>query len=439
MRLYGIIEKIFMFFSSKTNIRSVQAREILDSRGNPTVACRVTLAGGASAEANVPSGASTGSHEALELRDGGKRYRGKGVLKAVQYVREQIEPVLKGVDARRQQDIDHVMGELDGTENKGKLGANAILAVSLATAQALAIQRKLPLWKSLRETFHFSKKAQLPLPMMNVLNGGAHANWSLDVQECMIVPLQSKMTERVRVGAETFHALQQLLKQQGFATTVGDEGGFAPKLPNVEAAFELLVKAIKKAGYRPGKDIALATDVASSEFYDAKKNMYVMKTEGKRYSAAQLLERYQDWVKKYPLISLEDPFAEDDWGAWKKTVLVLGQKKGSTGKRTMLVGDDFFVTNVERLQRGIQEKAATAILIKPNQIGTLTETIDAIKMAQAAKFAVIISHRSGETADTTIADLAVACGAEFIKTGSLSRSERVEKYNRLMEIETREM
>ncbi len=416
-----------MFFSSK--IKSIVAREILDSRGNPTVACRVTLQSGASAEAKVPSGASTGSHEALELRDGGKRYGGKGVLKAVNNVNKEIAPLLTGVDATRQQDIDHVMIELDGTKNKSRLGANAILSVSLATAEALAKHRNIPLWKSLRRTYGFKKKASLPVPMMNVLNGGAHADWSLDVQECMLLPLQPKFSERLRAGTETFHVLAKLLKQNGFATTVGDEGGFAPKLQKVENAFELLLRAIKTAGYKPGRDIALATDVASSEFYDAKKKKYVFKAEGgTEYTAEQLLKRYQAWQEKFPLKSIEDPFAEDDWEAWKKAVPALK-------KKSLLVGDDFFVTNIERLKRGIEQKAATAILIKLNQIGTLTETVDAIEMAQAAKFAVIVSHRSGETDDTFIADLCVACGAEHIKTGSLSRSERVEKYNRLLAIE----
>ncbi|MBI4138539.1 phosphopyruvate hydratase [Candidatus Uhrbacteria bacterium] len=413
-----------------SRIASVTAREILDSRGNPTVACRVTLSSGASAEAKVPSGASTGSHEALELRDGGKRYGGKGVLTAVKNVNTRIAPVLRGVDASRQQDIDHVMCEQDGTPNKASLGANATLAVSLAVAQALAVHRNMPLWKSLRHTFHFSKKAALPIPMMNVLNGGAHANWSLDVQECMLLPRQRLFRERVRAGAETFHALAKLLKERGFTTTVGDEGGFAPKLKNVEEAFDLLLLAIKKAGYKPGKDIALATDVAASEFYDSKKKRYVFRAEGgTEYRSAELLKRYERWQTAYPLLSIEDPFAEDDWAAWRAAVPALR-------KKSLIVGDDFFVTNVKRLDRGIREKAATAILIKPNQIGTLTETVDAITMAQQAKFSVVISHRSGETDDATIADLAVASGAEHIKTGSLSRSERVEKYNRLLAIES---
>ncbi|MCC7357731.1 phosphopyruvate hydratase [Candidatus Uhrbacteria bacterium] len=418
-----------MFSSSK--IKTIVAREILDSRGNPTVACRVRLASGATFEAKVPSGASTGSHEALELRDGGKRYGGKGVMKAVKHVNEIIAPVLRGIDASRQQDLDHVLIELDGTENKVTLGANAILAVSLAIAQAMAQHRRIPLWQSLCKTFQFDKKPNLPVPMMNVLNGGAHADWSLDVQECMILPRQKTMAERVRAGAEIFHVLAGLLQSKGFATTVGDEGGFAPKLQNVEQAFEILIHAIKKAGYKPGKDVALATDVASSEFYDAARDLYVFRAENRQMTSSELLQRYASWQKTYPLMSIEDPFAEDDWQSWKKAVPILK-------KKSLLVGDDFFVTNVERLKKGIEEKAATAILIKLNQIGTLSETVETIQTAQAAKFAVIISHRSGETDSTFIADLSVACGAEYIKTGSLSRSERVEKYNRLMEIE-REM
>ncbi|MCW1892475.1 MAG: phosphopyruvate hydratase [Candidatus Uhrbacteria bacterium] len=413
---------------STTAIKSIVAREVLDSRGNPTVACRVTLKSGATAEAMVPSGASTGAHEAIELRDGGNRYRGKGVLKAVKNVNNIIAPELKGMDATKQRALDGLMIQMDGTKNKSKFGANAILSVSLALAQAVAVHRRMPLWKSLRKTYSFSHKPSLPVPTMNVLNGGEHAGWSLDVQECMIVPQMKKMTDRIRAGAETFHVLAKLLKAKGYATTVGDEGGFAPKLKNVEEAFELLVQAIREAGYQPGKDIALASDVASTEMYDANKQIYNFRTEGKSFTAAELLKRYQEWQKKYPIVSLEDIFAEDDWEGWKKSVPVLG-------KKCALVGDDFFVTNVERLSRGIKEKAANAILIKLNQIGSLTETVAAIEMAHKAGFAVSVSHRSGETADTTIADLAVASGAAYIKTGSLSRSDRVEKYNRLLAIE----
>jgi enolase len=414
----------------KYNIHSVTAREILDSRGNPTVACSVVLKGGASAEAKVPSGASTGSHEALEMRDGGKRYGGKGVLKAVTNVNKKIYPILQGLDVRKQKDIDRIILELDGTENKKKLGANAILAVSLACAQAHAVAAERPLWQILRDIYAFPKGPSLPTPTMNVLNGGAHANWSMDIQECMIVPEQKTMRERIRAGAEVFHALKKILVENGYSISVGDEGGFAPKLREVEDAFEMLKEATKKAGYNFGKEIALATDVASSEFYE--KGVYYLKAEGKKYSALELQARYLNWVSKYPFVSIEDPFAEDDWESWKKIMPKIG-------KKCRIVGDDFFVTNVKRLQKGIKEKAANAILIKPNQIGSLTETAEAIILAHENGFATSISHRSGETADTTIADLAVACGSEFIKTGSLSRSERVEKYNRLMEIEEREL
>lgn len=414
-------------------IQSVKAREILDSRGNPTVACRVTLRSGASAEAKVPSGASTGSHEAWELRDGGSRYGGKGVLKAVASINKKMAPILKTIDVRRQKDIDQVMLELDGTPNKKKLGANALLAVSLACAQAHAVQAKKPLWQILRKIYNFPHQAGLPIPTMNVLNGGAHAGWSLDVQECMIVPRQKTMRERVRSGAEIFHVLQSRLVKMDFPTTVGDEGGFAPKLKNVEAAFDLLIEAVRQAGYKPGKEVFLATDVAASEFYDSATAEYVFKAEGgKRLSSEKLLLRYLDWQKKYPLISLEDPFAEDDWAAWSGSFARLAKKSD-------IVGDDLLVTNVTRIEKAIHEKACNAVLIKVNQIGTLTETASAIIMAHKNGFATSISHRSGETDDTTIADLAVACGSEYIKTGSLSRSERVEKYNRLLEIEENEM
>ncbi len=416
-----------------TNIKSVIAREILDSRGNPTVAARVTLQSGASAEAKVPSGASTGSHEALELRDGDKkRYGGKGVLKAVKNVNTLIAPKLKGMNAERQRDIDHAMLKLDGTKNKSKLGANATLAVSLAVAEALAIHRNMPLWKSLRKTFDFHRAARLPYPTMNVLNGGAHADWSMDVQECMIVPKQKKFADRIRAGSEVFHALAKILKAEGFATTVGDEGGFAPKLGTIENAFTVLVSAIKAAGYKPGVDIVLATDIAASEFYDKKAELYRLKTEGHTYTSDELLERYIQLQKDFPVESIEDPYSEDDWRAWTKALPKLK-------KKSVIVGDDHFVTNITRLKRGIEEKSASAILIKFNQIGTLTETVDAINLAHENGMKTSISHRSGETSDTFIADLAVACGSEYIKTGSLSRSERVEKYNRLLEIAENEI
>lgn len=428
--IFGIgraILPLSMFFS-RAKIASVQAREVLDSRGNPTVACRVTLKSGATAEAKVPSGASTGSHEAWELRDGGSRYGGKGVLKAVKHVNEVIAPVLRGVSVLRQEDIDHVMIELDGTPNKKKLGANALLAVSLACSEVAAVERRLPLWRSLRETFAFVQAPALPLATMNVLNGGAHAHWSMDVQECMIVPKQKTMRDRIRAGAEIFAALRALLADEGYATTVGDEGGFAPRLPTVEHAFDLLAQAIKKARYKLGKDVSFAVDVASSELYDAKKKQYEFRAEGHRFTADALLKRYLAWQEKYPFESIEDPFAEDDWRAWSNALPVLG-------KKSAIVGDDFLVTNVARLKQAIDQHAASAILIKVNQIGTVTEAVEAITMAHRAGLKTSISHRSGETSDTFIADLAVACGSEYIKTGSLSRSERVEKYNRLLEIE----
>ena len=416
-----------MFFSG-AKISALHAREILDSRGNPTVSCRVTLRSGASASASVPSGASTGSHEAFELRDGGKRFGGKGVLKAVKHIQEDIAPVLHGISVFRQEDIDHVMIELDGTSNKKRLGANAILAVSLACARAASAERRIALWRSLRETFSFVHEPSLPIATMNVLNGGAHANWSMDVQECMIVPTLPSFSERLRAGAEIFAHLRALLAEEGFATTVGDEGGFAPRLPNAEHAFDLLTQAIKRSSYKLGKQVLFAVDVASSELYDAKKKAYVFRAEGKTYTAQQLLKRYLTWQERYPFISIEDPFAEDDWTSWKQALPLLG-------KKSAVVGDDFLVTNVDRVKRAIDERAANTLLVKVNQIGTLTEAVSAITMAHEAGWKTSVSHRSGETADPFIADLAVACGSEFIKTGSLSRSERVEKYNRLLEIE----
>lgn len=405
-------------------ITKIKAREILDSRGNPTVEAEV-FAGDFCGIASVPSGASTGTHEALELRDNDKkRYKGKGVLHAVKNVNTKIAKHLKGMDVRKQKEIDRIMLELDGTKNKSKLGANAILAVSLACARAGAKARKLPLYKYINKTFGF-KKMNLPQPMMNILNGGVHANWAADFQEFMILPHAKKMSEQVRMGAEIFQTLRGVLKTRGLAVQVGDEGGFAPSLRSNEDGFKLIIEAIKKAGYKLGKDVELAIDAAASEFYKAKK--YKLTKDKKTLTAEKLLAYYNKMIKKYPLISIEDGFSEDDWEAWK-----LAAKKM---KKVMQVGDDLFVTNTERLQKGIDEGVANAILIKLNQIGSLTETIEAIKLAQKNKYNVIISHRSGETSDTFIADLAVGTGAEFIKTGSLSRSERVSKYNRLMEIE----
>ncbi len=410
-------------------IKSITAREILDSRGNPTVEARVTLTSGVTAVASVPSGASTGSHEALELRDGGKRYGGKGVLKAVANVNGAIVRALKGKDVRQQRALDAIMLRLDGTKNKSKLGANAILAVSLACARTAALASKLPLYRYLRKTYNLKPKTYtLPLATMNVLNGGVHAGWSVDFQESMIIPRQTTFRERVRCGAEVFHALKNILKEKGFATTVGDEGGFAPKLKKNLETFALIADAIKKSGYRLGTDVGIGMDPASSEFFDPKTKQYVLKADKKKFTAAEMVEYYTALLKKYPILFLEDGCAEDDWDGWKLLTKTLSAK-------VSLVGDDLFVTNVERLQKGIDTGVANAILIKVNQIGSLTETIDAICLAQAHGYKVAVSHRSGETADTFIADLAVAVNADYIKTGSLSRSERLEKYNRLMEIE----
>jgi len=404
-------------------ITKIQAREVLDSRGNPTVEAKVFI-GTAFSRAMVSSGASTGTHEALELRDGGKRYNGKGVLRAVENINIKIARKLKGMDVCNQKKIDEMMLKLDGTKNKSALGANAILAVSLACARAGAEAHKIPLYKYINKTFSFGKMT-LPTAMINILNGGRHANFAADFQEFMILPKASKFSERVRIGSEVFHALKDILKKKKMSVGVGDEGGFAPLLPSNEDGFKFILEAIKKAGYQPGKNVNLAIDAAASEFYKNKK--YNLQRDGKILNAEDLLVYYKKIVKKYPLILIEDGFAEDDWSAWQKWRLAM--------PGTMQVGDDIFVTNTERLQKGIDMKVANAILIKVNQIGTLSETIDAIQLARKNKYKIIISHRSGTTCDTFIADLAVAVGAEYIKTGSLSRSERVSKYNRLMEIE----
>lgn len=411
-------------------IESIHAHEILDSRGNPTLEVTVLLDNGVSGSASVPSGASTGSHEALELRDGDKkRYGGQGVLKAIKNVHAKIAPALIGMDASAQRELDSRMIFLDGTANKAKLGANAILGVSLACAHAAAKASGLPLYAYLRRAFDLRHKTyKMPTPTMNILNGGAHAGWILDFQEFMIVPKQKKFRERVRCGSEVFHALGRLLKKKGFSTLVGDEGGFAVKLAKNEEALKMIVQAIKDAGYVAGKDVVLAMDPATSELYDAKTKRYGLKVDGVSLTSDQMIAMWERLAKKYPIVSLEDGLAEDDWEGWKKLTDRLGDKLA-------LVGDDFFVTNAERLRRGIEEGCANAILIKVNQIGSLSETMDAILLAQQSGYAVSVSHRSGETTDTTIADLAVAVNAEYIKTGSLSRSERLAKYNRLMEIE----
>lgn len=407
-------------------IQKVTAREILDSRGNPTVEAEVLLDNGRKAWAGVPSGASTGSREALELRDGDRRrYGGKGVLKAVANVNKIIAPKLIGLDPTDQQKIDELMLRLDGTENKTKLGANAILAVSMAVARAGAFAQKKPLYDYLNKKYWRDVKIKFPVPMMNIMNGGAHANWSTDIQEFMITPRQKNIKEAIRCGAEIFHALKKILAKQGLATTVGDEGGFAPKLAGNEQPLKLIVQAIKEAGYKAGKDVKLAIDSASSGFFANGK--YEMKTDGKTRTASEMIKMYAAWCAKYPIETLEDGLAEDDWSGWTEMTKELG-------KKISLIGDDLFVTNQKILQKGIGLKAANAILIKLNQIGTVTETVAAMKLAQANKYKLSVSHRSGETCDDFIADLAVASGAEYIKTGSLCRMERITKYNRLMEI-----
>ncbi len=409
-------------------IKKIKAREILDSRGNPTIETKVYLKNGLWAKAAVPSGASTGIHEALELRDKNKkRYLGKGVLKAVGNVNKDINYLLKNIDVTKQQDIDKLMIKLDDTENKKNLGANAILSVSLACARAGAKSGAMPLYSYLRKTFRIHyQDYKMPIPMMNILNGGAHADFALDIQEAMILPKSGKMAKRIQMGSEIFHHLGQILKKKKMNTFVGDEGGYAVNLKKNEDAFKLILQAIKKAGYKPYKDVDLAIDAAASEFYNKSKKRY--KIDGKSLTANKMIELYKLWLKKYKLVSIEDGLDEDDWDNWAKLTTILGDK-------SLQVGDDLFVTNTKRLQQGIDNGVANSILIKLNQIGSLTETISAIYLAKQNKYKTIISHRSGETSDTFIADLAVAVNADYIKTGSMSRMERVDKYNRLMEIE----
>jgi len=407
-----------------STIIDVTAREILDSRGNPTIEADVRLASGAMGRAAVPSGASTGEHEAVELRDGDEaRYVGKGVLQAITNVHEVIAPRLEGMSALDQIEIDAEMLELDGTPNKSKLGANAILAVSLAVARAAADELGLPLYRYLGGPM----VSVMPVPMMNILNGGAHASNNVDAQEFMVVPVGAEeFEEALRMGVEVFHALKKVLAKQGLSTAVGDEGGFAPMLSSNEAALEAVMTAITAAGYRAGEDVAIALDPAASEFYED--GVYVFKkSDGSRRSAADMVELYRGWLDKYPIVSIEDGLAEDDWAGWKLLTEALGE-------RVQLVGDDLFVTNTERLARGIDEDIANAILIKVNQIGTLTETLQCIELAKGSGYGTVISHRSGETEDTFIADLAVATGAGQIKTGSASRTDRIAKYNQLLRI-----
>ena len=408
------------------NITSILGREILDSRGNPTVEATVTLDSGISATAAVPSGASTGQYEAKELRDGKEdRYNGLGVTKAVKNINEILANALSGMAADAQTDIDHEMIKLDGTADKSKIGANAILAVSLACARAASKEHDVPLYRYLREIAGFGPLPLLPVPMMNIINGGRHADWATDIQEYMVMPIGAQnFTEGLRMGTEIYHALKKIIVNEGGLALIGDEGGFVPASADNEAPLKLIMQAINAAGYKAGTDVALAIDAAASEWY--KNGQYHLKKEGAR-DAAKLQTWYLDLAKRYPLISIEDPFGDDDWQSFASLT--------AQTDKLQIVGDDLYVTNKTRLERGIQEKSSTAILIKLNQIGTLTETIETINLAQSHQFKVIISHRSGETTDDFIADLAVACGAGQIKTGAPARGERVAKYNRLLEIE----
>jgi len=410
-----------------STIAAIRAREILDSRGNPTVEVEVITSNGILGRAAVPSGASTGAHEAVELRDNDKkRYLGKGVLKAVNNINTSIAEELQGVNIFAQTAIDKIMIELDGTENKSKLGVNAILGVSLAAAKAAADEIGLPLFRYIGGV----NANVLPVPLMNILNGGAHADNSIDFQEFMIVPSgASTFSESLRMGTEVFHALKKVLKDKGYSTNVGDEGGFAPNIKSNPEAIEIVLKAIESAGYKPGHDVFIAMDAATTEMYDEKTGMYTFhKSSGEKLSSSDMVGFWKEWVNKYPIVSIEDGLAEDDWAGWQALTAAIGNT-------TQLVGDDLFVTNVKRLQRGIHEKSANSILVKVNQIGSLTETINSVDMAKMNSFTTIMSHRSGETEDSTIADLAVALNTGQIKTGSASRSDRIAKYNQLLRIE----
>ena len=411
-----------------SRIADVRGREILDSRGNPTVECDVILESGALGRAAVPSGASTGTREAVELRDGDKkRYLGKGVLKAVEHVNTVLKQAVRGVDPREQAALDEKMIALDGTENKGRLGANALLAISLASAHAAANEAGQPLYRYLGETLCAGREPVMPVPMMNIINGGAHANNSLDIQEFMILPVGApSFREALRYGAEVFHALKKLLNERDLATSVGDEGGFAPNIGSNAEALELILQAIEKAGYTPGRDIYLGLDAASSEFH--RNGSYELKGESRRFTSQEFTRYLADLAARYPIITIEDGMAEDDWDGWTHLTRAIGEK-------CQVVGDDVFVTNTRILAEGIEKHVANAVLIKPNQIGTLTETLATIEMADQAHYASVVSHRSGETEDATIADLAVATAATQIKTGSLSRSDRIAKYNQLLRIE----
>ncbi|MFA5070238.1 MAG: phosphopyruvate hydratase [Patescibacteria group bacterium] len=410
-------------------IKTIKALEILDSRGNPTLETWINLDNGLWGKAAVPSGASTGTYEALELRDGDKkRYSGLGVLKAVENVNSKIFPLLKDVDVNNQEEIDQKMRELDGTDNKSNLGGNAILSVSLACARTASKAAGKQLFEYLREVYGFKKTDIFPSPMFNIFNGGKHADTNLDFQEFMVIPvLEADIGEKIRIGAEVFHELGRVLKSRGLDTDVGNEGGYAPNIDHSIQAIEMILEAISQAGFKPGEEVALGMDVGASTLFDKRKGEYIFKLDSSFLNSEQLIELYKSWLEKYPFVLIEDGLDEDDFAGWKILTKELGQK-------ILLVGDDLFVTNVERFKKGISEKLANAILIKPNQIGTLTETVDCIKLAKSKDYKVVVSHRSGETNDSFIADLAFASNADFIKAGAPCRGERLAKYNRLLEI-----
>ncbi len=413
-----------------SKIKNITAREILDSRGNPTIETEVILSSGVKAKASVPSGASTGEHEAKEIRDGDKkRYNGRGVLKAISHVEKKILPKLKGCDATKQEMIDKEMIKLDGTKNKSKLGANTILSVSLAIARVSALYKKQELFEYISKIHGIKGKYKLPTPAFNIINGGAHADNNIDFQEFMILPIKKiNGTEKIRMGTEIFHELGKILKKEKLNTNVGNEGGYAPRIHSSIQAVEFIVAAIINAGYNPGKDICIGIDAASSEFYEKKTRKYVFKINQAHFTNTTLTHLYYEWFRKFPIISIEDGLDQDDWEGWQELTRELGDEM-------LLIGDDIFATNVERLRKGLKEKVANAILIKPNQVGTLTETLECVKLAQKHNYKIMISHRSGETNDDFISDLAVGIGAEYIKAGAPSRGERLAKYNRLMKID----
>lgn len=409
-------------------IKNISAREILDSRGNPTLEAKVILDNGVFAKASVPSGASTGAHEAFELRDGDlKRYGGLGVLKAINKVNEIIAPKLIGLNITKQNEIDKILIELDGTKNKKNLGANSTLAVSLACARAASLIQKQELYVYLKNTYSFESESKIPTPLFNVFNGGKHADTNLDFQEFLIIPKTASASKMIQTGAEIFHELGKVLKEANYDTDTGAEGGYAPDLDSSIEAIELILAATIRAGYKPGEDIHLGVDVGSSILYEPSTKKYIFSLDNTYFSSANLISLYNDWLKKYPFLYIEDGLAEDDWENWRELTAELGNKM-------LIVGDDLFTTNTDRLRQGLKEKAANAIIIKPNQIGTLTEAVECIRLAQKHAYKVIVSHRSGETTDDFIVDLAVACGADYLKAGSLSRGERLAKYNRLLEI-----